>query len=161
MCAPASSSAGKLPASSARILAACCIHPTLRNARSSHYLPYVDGTVNPSGELAPVEGTIYDFQQPMALGKHIDDPQLGEESSWQGLQALSGCRWRKQRGGPAGTSIDLPLAIFLNSFPPRPPPLPHFDLADILGGYDNTWLLFGLGPDDIKEGVVDFQARGG
>ncbi|WP_392890451.1 aldose epimerase family protein [Pseudomonas migulae] len=44
---------------------------------ASHYTP-VNGTLIPTGEIAPVAGTPMDFTQPTAIGKHIkaDHPQL-------------------------------------------------------------------------------------
>ena len=44
---------------------------------ASHYTP-VNGTLIPTGELAPVAGTPMDFTQPTAIGKNIkaDHPQL-------------------------------------------------------------------------------------
>jgi aldose 1-epimerase len=44
---------------------------------ADRYLP-VDSTLIPTGELAPVEGTPFDFRKPTAIGARIDDahPQL-------------------------------------------------------------------------------------
>lgn len=49
----------------------------LATLHASHYTP-VNGTLIPTGELAPVTGTPMDFLQPTAIGKHIKDdhPQL-------------------------------------------------------------------------------------
>ncbi|SDU92704.1 aldose epimerase family protein [Pseudomonas mucidolens] len=49
----------------------------LATLHASHYTP-VNGTLIPTGELAPVAGTPMDFLQPTAIGKHIKDdhPQL-------------------------------------------------------------------------------------
>ncbi|GGK57585.1 aldose 1-epimerase [Planomonospora parontospora subsp. parontospora] len=43
---------------------------------ADHYLP-VDSTKIPTGELAPVAGTPFDFTTPRAIGERIDDPALG------------------------------------------------------------------------------------
>ncbi|MGD2068279.1 MAG: aldose epimerase family protein [Gemmatimonadota bacterium] len=45
--------------------------------RASHYTP-VDSTLIPTGEIAPVEGTPFDFREPHAIGERIDadDPQI-------------------------------------------------------------------------------------
>ena len=44
---------------------------------ASHYTP-VNATLIPTGQLAPVAGTPFDFRKPMAIGSRIgaDDPQL-------------------------------------------------------------------------------------
>lgn len=44
---------------------------------ADRYTP-VDATLIPTGELAPVDGTPFDFRQPIAIGKRIggDHPQL-------------------------------------------------------------------------------------
>ncbi|WP_248806723.1 aldose epimerase family protein [Pseudomonas sp. MWU13-2100] len=49
----------------------------LATLHASHYTP-VNGTLIPTGELAPVAGTPMDFLQPTAIGQHIQDnhPQL-------------------------------------------------------------------------------------
>ncbi len=49
----------------------------LATLHASHYTP-VNGTLIPTGELAPVAGTPMDFRQPTAIGQHIKDahPQL-------------------------------------------------------------------------------------
>lgn len=39
---------------------------------ASHYTPVVAGAI-PTGEIAPVEGTIFDFRKPMAVGEHVND----------------------------------------------------------------------------------------
>ncbi|MFI6508421.1 aldose epimerase family protein [Streptosporangium sp. NPDC050855] len=43
---------------------------------ADHYLP-VDDTLIPTGELAPVAGTPFDFTAPHRIGERIDDPALG------------------------------------------------------------------------------------
>lgn len=45
--------------------------------RASHYTP-VDSTLIPTGEIAPVEGTPFDFREPRPIGEGIDadDPQI-------------------------------------------------------------------------------------
>lgn len=54
---------------------------------ADRYTP-VDGTLIPTGELAPVEGTPFDFRQPTAIGARIGDdhPQLknglGYDHNW-------------------------------------------------------------------------------
>jgi aldose 1-epimerase len=54
---------------------------------ADRYTP-VDATLIPTGELAPVEGTPFDFRQPMAIGARIDQdhPQLkngkGYDHNW-------------------------------------------------------------------------------
>lgn len=49
----------------------------LATLHASHYTP-INGTLIPTGELAPVAGTPMDFTQPTAIGQHIkaDHPQL-------------------------------------------------------------------------------------
>jgi aldose 1-epimerase len=60
-------------------------HQLLINA--DRYTP-VDATLIPTGELAPVQGTPFDFRQPTAIGARIDqdDPQLkngkGYDHNW-------------------------------------------------------------------------------
>lgn len=46
---------------------------------ASHYTP-VDSTLIPTGEIAPVEGTPFDFRTPTAIGARIDDadPQIAK-----------------------------------------------------------------------------------
>lgn len=62
------------------------LHPRVPHPpHSSYYLPYAPGQFNPSGELAPVAGTIYDFTRPTPLGLHVDDPQLGGSAPAAGL----------------------------------------------------------------------------
>jgi len=39
---------------------------------ASHYTPVVAGAI-PTGEIAPVEGTVFDFRKPMAVGDHVED----------------------------------------------------------------------------------------
>jgi aldose 1-epimerase len=34
-----------------------------------------DSTNTPTGEVRPVNGTVFDFRKPMRIGKHIDDPE--------------------------------------------------------------------------------------
>jgi aldose 1-epimerase len=54
---------------------------------ADRYTP-VDGTLIPTGELAPVDGTPFDFRQPTAIGARINDahPQLengqGYDHNW-------------------------------------------------------------------------------
>ena len=54
---------------------------------ASHYTP-VDETLIPTGEIAPVEGTPFDFRTPHAIGERIRDnhPQLvigrGYDHNW-------------------------------------------------------------------------------
>ena len=54
---------------------------------AEHYTP-VDGTLIPTGELAPVEGTPFDFRQPHVIGSRLDqdDEQLrrggGYDHNW-------------------------------------------------------------------------------
>ncbi|MGS2643041.1 aldose epimerase family protein [Streptosporangium sp. LJ11] len=43
---------------------------------ADHYLP-VDATQIPTGELAPVAGTPFDFTSPYEIGERIADPRLG------------------------------------------------------------------------------------
>ncbi|WP_440067325.1 aldose epimerase family protein [Streptosporangium sp. OZ121] len=44
---------------------------------ADHYLP-VDATQIPTGELAPVTGTPFDFTSPYEIGERIADPRLGD-----------------------------------------------------------------------------------
>lgn len=57
-------------------------------ARSPH--PQVDADLIPTGEVAPVEGTPYDFRQPHAIGERISEVTGGVE--WGGgRRRLRGC----------------------------------------------------------------------
>ncbi|OMC57618.1 galactose mutarotase [Mycobacterium sp. IS-836] len=55
--------------------------------RADHYLP-TDSTQIPTGQIAPVQGTPFDFTSPTAIGAHItaNDPQLllaqGYDHNW-------------------------------------------------------------------------------
>lgn len=40
--------------------------------KASHYTPVIDGKAIPTGEIAPVEGTPFDFLSPKAIGKEIN-----------------------------------------------------------------------------------------
>ncbi|PRW56102.1 Aldose 1-epimerase [Chlorella sorokiniana] len=57
---------------------------------SSYLVPYAGQTPVPSGEFAPVAGTIYDFQTPTALGKHVDSPKLEWLGGYDNVWALFG-----------------------------------------------------------------------
>jgi aldose 1-epimerase len=73
---------------------------------ASHYTP-VDKTLIPTGELAPVEGTPFDFREPTAIGERIreDDQQLlygqGYDHNW----ALD----REDNGAREGSDSEDPL----------------------------------------------------
>lgn len=53
-------------------------------------MPYAGQTPVPSGEFAPVAATIYDFQQPMALGEHVGSPELEWLGGYDNVWALFG-----------------------------------------------------------------------
>ena len=55
-----------------------------------HYTP-VDSTLIPTGEIAPVEGTPFDFREPTAIGARIDqnDEQLGYGGGYDHNHVLS------------------------------------------------------------------------
>jgi aldose 1-epimerase len=55
------------------------------------YTP-VDGTLIPTGEIAPVEGTPFDFREPHSIGERIDadDPQLGFGGGYDHNWVLNG-----------------------------------------------------------------------
>ena len=57
---------------------------------ADHYTP-VDETLIPTGEIAPVEGTPFDFRQPTAIGARIDqrDEQLGHGGGYDHNHVLS------------------------------------------------------------------------
>ena len=57
---------------------------------ADHYTP-VDSTLIPTGEIAPVEGTPFDFRQPTAIGARIDqrDEQLGHGGGYDHNHVLS------------------------------------------------------------------------
>jgi aldose 1-epimerase len=61
---------------------------------ASRYTP-VDGTLIPTGELAPVEGTPFDFRKSTAIGARInaDNPQLKNGGGYDH-------NWVLDRGGP-------------------------------------------------------------
>lgn len=48
------------------------IHDHVLQINASRYTPVVAGAI-PTGELAPVAGTVFDFTSPMRVGEHIND----------------------------------------------------------------------------------------
>ncbi|KAL6650841.1 hypothetical protein ACP70R_009766 [Stipagrostis hirtigluma subsp. patula] len=73
---------------------------------ASRYTP-VDGTLIPTGEVAPVAGTPYDFREPTAVGAHVDEVSGydtnyavdGEEGSLRKVAAV--------RDGASGRAMEL------------------------------------------------------
>ena len=55
------------------------VEPYLMWIKASHYLP-VDSLCIPTGEIAPVEGTPYDFREEHAIGERI--PSGGYDHNW-------------------------------------------------------------------------------
>lgn len=68
------------------------LNHTLRLSAAS-YAPYLPGTGVPSGEFAPVDGTVYDFRQATRLGDRVDAKELGERGGAEGGRstALRSC----------------------------------------------------------------------
>ena len=66
---------------------------------ASHYTP-VDSTLIPTGEIAPVEGTPFDFRRPTAIGARINEPN-------QQLRYAGGYdhNWVLDRTGPGVAHI--------------------------------------------------------
>ena len=48
------------------------VYDQVMTMNSSHYTPVIDSASIPTGEIAPVEGTPFDFRQPKPIGRDID-----------------------------------------------------------------------------------------
>ena len=57
--------------------------------RADHYTPVGAGSI-PTGEIAPVEGTVFDLRQPVALGERLDCPELKDPNGFDHNFALTG-----------------------------------------------------------------------
>lgn len=151
----APSTAGCLPACALlRPLIAADMRMACFRPCRSFLVPYAGQTPVPSGEFSPVAGTIYDFRQPMALGDHVNSPELG---GWPANRRGWCCC------GPAVGRLALRSALALLrrccaiSLPCiRLTPLSPSILLEWLGGYDNVWALVGLGADAVDV-AKDFQ----
>ena len=56
---------------------------------ADHYTPVGQGSI-PTGEIAPVEGTVFDLRRPVALGDRLDALELKEPNGFDHNFALSG-----------------------------------------------------------------------
>lgn len=81
---------------------------------ADEYTP-VDDTLIPTGELAPVEGTPFDFRQPAAIGARIDadDPQIKKGPGYDHNWVLNRGERREARGAGAAGTAELALAARL------------------------------------------------
>lgn len=69
--------------------------------KASHYTPVKDGKAIPTGEIAPVAGTPFDFREPKAIGRdiHADDEQLKFVNGYDHNFALDKTRAGMERIG--------------------------------------------------------------
>ena len=65
----------------------------------------MDAGLIPTGELAPVEGTPFDFRKPTVIGKRINDDneQLKIAGGYDHNWVLRGAEWRDEDGGACRT----------------------------------------------------------
>ena len=57
--------------------------------RADHYTPVGPGSI-PTGEIAPVEGTVFDLREPVLLRDRLDAPELKESNGFDHNFALTG-----------------------------------------------------------------------
>ena len=107
-------------------------------------LPQVDDVSIPVGDIAPVQGSPFDFTSPHTVGERIDqvpgDRQgwpagrlAGRLAGWKGCTGCCACS-----DAPPATQLAARLPLHLSACAAAGP---------APGGYDHNWVLFGLGPD--------------
>lgn len=97
-----------------------CIDNHLLHSGASHYLP-TDADVLPTGDISPVVGTVFDFQQPTALSERLQQPatELSANSGfdhclvWPATAAQAGpeLTWRASLWSPQS---GIQLRLFSN-----------------------------------------------